>query len=60
MCLLSDIQLHCGDAVFYADIDGYRAHILYYYHPDIFIYNEQHHRIQLVELICPFNTTDHL
>ena len=25
MCLLSDIQLHCGDAVVYTDINGFRA-----------------------------------
>ena len=25
MYLISDIQLHCGDAVVYSDIDGFRA-----------------------------------
>ena len=30
------------------------------YCPNIVIYNEQHHKIQLLELTCPFNTTEHL
>ena len=69
--LLSDIQLHCGDAVVYADIDGYRASdtplatippsiVHTPYRPDIVIYNEQHRKIQLLELTCSFNTTEHL
>ena len=69
--LLSDIQLHCGDAVVYADIDGYRASdtplatnppsiVPTSYHPDIVIYNEQHCKIRLLELTCSFNTTEHL
>ena len=73
MCLLSDIQLYCEYVVVYADIDGhtdrasetplatttiYSNHTSYY--PDIVVYNEQYCKIQLVELTCPFKTTNHL
>ena len=71
MSLLADIQSYCGDAVVYADIDGYRATnaplttippsiVMMSYHPDIVIHYEQHHIIHLLELTCPFSTTEHL
>jgi len=30
------------------------------YCPNIVIHNEQHRKIKLLELTCPFNTTEHL
>ena len=71
LSLLLDIQKCCSDYSVFADINNYRASdtllatippsvLPTTYHPDIVLRNVQRDEIQLLELICPFNSTEHV
>jgi len=71
LSLLVDIGKYCDDANVFANLDNYRAGntplatippsvLTTLYRPDIVIFNAERRDIRLLELTCPFNSTEHL